>query len=192
MMDSAQYLALYLAPLPAGARTQPLPSVLPALAAANCFLEEGQVEVPPLSLPQLFTAGVECGHTAARVELKNRIGTVNAQLEHFRVVRDRAQGDREQLAAEVVATQRKFHFAQIQMSEMQAHVSEIQLRAGQMHLHSDHLEVSLAKARDRMDHLQWELDAARKRVEELETSTTWKMTRPLLSASWFPGWGSAW
>ena len=50
----------------------------------------------PLSLPQLFTAGVECGHTAARVELKHQIGTVSSQLdhlrEHFRAVQERAKG----------------------------------------------------------------------------------------------------
>ena len=123
-MTPSRYLALYLAPLPETARTRPLPAAMPALRPGNYFLKEGQREEEPLSLPQLFSAGVECGHTAARNELKHRIGSVNAQLEHFRAVRDRAQGDREQLAAEVVATQRKFHFAQIQMSEMQAQVSE--------------------------------------------------------------------
>ena len=169
MMNPARYMALYLAPLPETARTRPLPAALPALGAGNYFLQEGQQEVPPLSLPQLFTAGVECGHTAARTELKHRIGTVNAQLEQFRAVRDRAQGDREQLAAEVVATQRKFHFAQIQMSEMQAQVSEVQVRAGQMQHHADHLESSL--------------DAARDRIDELERSTAWRMTRPLRDAA---------
>ncbi len=52
---------------------------LPALVDRHFYLKEGEVELLPLSLPQLYTAGVECGHTAARGELKHQIGT-SAQL----------------------------------------------------------------------------------------------------------------
>ncbi len=153
-MDPARYLALYLAPLPSAPRPRHAPPTLPALGQHNFFLAEGEVEVVPLTLPQLFEAGVECGHTQARAELKHRVNTVFAQLEQFRAVRDRAQGDREQLADELLATQQKFQFAQFQMSEMQ--------------MHAGHLEMSL--------------NAARKRIGEIEESTVWRATRPVRSA----------
>ena len=93
-MTPSKYLALYLAPLPERERAQPLPGALPVLASGNFFLEEGQLEVPPLSLPQLFTAGVECGHTSARIDLKHRLGPVHAQLANFRPTRSRPCGAR--------------------------------------------------------------------------------------------------
>ena len=157
-MDEARYRTLYLAPLPAGPRARGLPDALPAFDDRHFFLKEGEVEVVPLSLPQLFTAGVECGHTAARVELKHQIGTVSAQLEHlrehFRAVQDRAKGDREQLAGELLATQRKFHSAQLQVSEMQVQAGQMQMQAEQMQSHAAHLETSLSGARHRIDELE--------------------------------------
>src|SRR3982750_3175796 len=109
-MDQARYRKLYLSPIATGPRTHELPDALPPFDQRHFFLQEGQAEVVPLSLPQLYVAGVECGHTAARGELKHQIGTVSAQLdhlrEHFREVQDRAKGDREQLAGELLATQR--------------------------------------------------------------------------------------
>src|SRR5262245_55331816 len=114
-MDTARYRTLYLGPIAATPRTRALPDALPPLDERHFYLREGEVEVVPLSLPQLFVAGVECGHTAARSELKHQIGTVSAQLtqlrEHFREVQDRAKDDREQLANELLATQRRFHTA---------------------------------------------------------------------------------
>src|ERR1041385_2844685 len=99
-MDGARYRKLYLTPIAAGSRAHQLPDALPGYDDRHFYLEEGQSEVVPLSLPQLFVAGVEFGHTAARTELKHQIGTVSAQLdqlrEHFREVQDRAKGDREQ------------------------------------------------------------------------------------------------
>ena len=160
-MDPARYRTLYLGPLPTGARARRLPEALPTFGERHFYLKEGDVEVVPLSLPQLFTAGVECGHTAARVELKHQIGSVSAQLDYFRAVQERAKGDREQLAGELLATQRKFHSTQIQVSEMQ-------VQAGQVWLHATHLDTSLA--------------AARQRIDELENSRAWRMTRPLRSA----------
>ena len=171
-MDAARYRTLYLAPLPAGPRARGLPDALPAFDDRHFYLKEGEVEVVPLSLPQLFTAGVECGHTAARVELKHQIGTVSAQLEHlrehFRAVQERAKGDREQLAGELLATQRKFHSAQLQVSEMQVQAGQMQMQAEQMQTHAAHLEMSLSGARHRID--------------ELENSRAWRMTAPMRNA----------
>jgi GT2 family glycosyltransferase len=146
-MDPARYRTLYLAPLPAAARAHPLPQALPALGERNFYLREGEVESAPLSLPQLFTAGVECGHTAARLELKHQIGSVYAQLEHFRAVQERAMGDREQLAGELLAMHQRVQTGQIQISEMQA-------QAGQMQMHAAHVEQSLQAARDRISHIE--------------------------------------
>src|SRR5213595_2477993 len=96
LMEPFRYLALYSAALPVGARQRrPLP-VLPSLSDHNFHLTAGQVETPMLTLPQLYTAGVDCGHMQARLELKRRVADVNAQLNEFRAVRDKAQVDREQ------------------------------------------------------------------------------------------------
>ncbi len=146
-MDPARYRSLYLAPLPAAPRARALPDALPALGEQHYYLAEGEVESPPLTLPQLYTAGVECGHTAARVELKHQIGSVHAQLEHVRAVQERAMGDREQLAGELLAMQRRVQTAQIQISEMQA-------QAGQMQMHAAHLEQSLHMARERIRYME--------------------------------------
>jgi len=178
-MDPARYRSLYLAPLPAAPRARRMPDALPPLAEQHFYLKEGEVEVVPLSLPQLFTAGVECGHTAARSELKHQIGTVFTQLEqlreHFREVQERANDDREQLAGELLATQRRFHSAQIQMSEMQT-------QAGQMQMYAKFMETQAGKMQEHAEHLETSLGTARDRIDELENSTTWRMTEPLRTA----------
>ena len=83
-MDIARYRKLYLAPIAPVPRDHETTEALPALGEQNFYLKKGEVEVVPLSLPQLFVAGVECGHTAARGELKHQIGNVHQQLEHLR------------------------------------------------------------------------------------------------------------
>jgi GT2 family glycosyltransferase/glycosyltransferase involved in cell wall biosynthesis len=171
-MDTARYRTLYLGPIAATPRARVSPESMPAFDERHFYLREGEVEVVPLSLPQLYVAGVECGHTAARGELKHQIGTVSAQLEqlreHFREVQDRAKDDREQLAGELLATQRRFHKAQLQVSETQAQAGQIQMQAEQMQMHAVHLE--------------GELGAARARIDELETSRAWRMTAPMRNA----------
>ncbi len=76
---------------------------------------------------------MECGHTEARLELKRRVAVVDMQLEEFRAIRDRAQGDREHLAAELLSAQR------------------VLLK---MQMHTGHVETSLAAARHRIDELE--------------------------------------
>ncbi|MCC7327932.1 MAG: glycosyltransferase [Burkholderiales bacterium] len=160
-MEPAAYRKRYLSLLPASPRVRRLDDALPALDERNFYLKEGEVEVVPLSLPQLYAAGVECGHTAARVELKHQIATVSAQLDHFRAVQERAKGDREHLAGELLATQRAFLSSQIEISDMQG-------SAGRMQMHATHLESSLQSARDR--------------IHALENSSIWRMTAPLRNA----------
>jgi GT2 family glycosyltransferase/glycosyltransferase involved in cell wall biosynthesis len=130
-MEPARYVALYAAVLPAGPRARRPALSLPTLADRNFHL--GTIEQPPLTLPQLYTAGVECGHTEARQELKRRVTAVDQQLEEFRAVRDKAQGDREQLAVDLLNAQR-------------TNVT--------MQLHAGYLEGEVAKARRRIDELE--------------------------------------
>ncbi|MCC6869759.1 MAG: glycosyltransferase [Burkholderiales bacterium] len=150
MMDPVRYRALYLAPLPAGPRVRSADEPMPVLARENFYLAEGALEVVPLPLPQLFVAGVECGHTAARVELKHQIDTVHAQLEQLRDLRDRATDDREHLAREVVATQRAYHTAQIQIAETQAYAGHMETQANKLVEHVARLDAELVIARDRI------------------------------------------
>src|SRR5213593_5000251 len=124
---------MYLAPLPSEPRARQQFAGLPMLDPRHCYLDGDKAEALKLSLPQLFTAGVECGHGEARAELKRRIETVDASLEEFRAIRDRARGDREELAAQLMLAQRE----QLDM----------QIRVG-------HLETWLTAARARIDELE--------------------------------------
>jgi GT2 family glycosyltransferase/glycosyltransferase involved in cell wall biosynthesis len=147
-MDPAEYAIRYLAGLPAGMREPRRISCPPPLDAHHYYLAAGQVEAPEMSLPQLFSAGVDCGYAEARFELKRRVAVVDRQLEEFRTVRDRAQGDREQLAAALLAAQRMLLTTQ---------------------MHTGHVETTL--------------ESARRRIDELESSTTWRATRPIRRAA---------
>jgi GT2 family glycosyltransferase len=152
-MEPARYLALYLEPVerPAGAAAQ---RGVPPLEIRHWYLAEGEVETPPLSLPQLYSAAVECGHTEARAELKRRVEVVNAKLEEYRVVRDKAQGDREQLAADLLLSQRA--------------VVTMQMQAGEMQAHAGHLEI--------------EVERARARIRQIEGSRLWRLSAPVRHA----------
>ena len=185
-MDIARYRKLYMAPIAAGARSHDLPEPLPALDQRHFYLKEGEVEVVPLSLPQLFVAGVECGHTAARGELKHQIGSVFQQVEllreHFREVQERAKGDHEQLAGELFETQRKLHKTLAQISETQTQVGQMQHYAEQMQLHAEQVQLRSDQMHDHAVHLEASLEATRSRITELETSRAWRITAPLRNA----------
>jgi len=112
-MDPKAYVRNYLSRVPPGLRGPRSTGPLPELDDRHYYLAEGHVETPPLSLIQLFSAGVDCGHTEARNELKRRVAVVDLELEEFREIRDRAQGDREHLAAELLAAQRALYTTQI-------------------------------------------------------------------------------
>src|SRR5437667_2947737 len=154
MTEPQRYLALYLAPLPPAPRERPVAAELLMLDPRHCYLNGNQAEAREMSLPQLFTAGVECGLGEARAELKRRIETVDASLEEFRAIRDRAQGDREELAAHLLLAQRERLDMQREQLDMQIHVG----------------------------HLETWLTAARARIDELESSRTWRATAPLRHA----------
>lgn len=153
-MEPFRYLALYATSLPAATRARrPLP-LLPPLVDRHFHLTAGEVESPPLTLPELFTAGVECGHREARVELKRRVEDVTAQLEAFRAVRDKAQGDKEQLASDLFTAQHT--------------IATLQLQASAMLTHTGDLEAEVAQARGRID--------------EIESSRAWRLTGPMRHA----------
>ena len=157
-MDSSRYIALYAVALPSGYRSRrPLP-VLPALAERHFHLPSVNAKPADLTLPQLYGAGVECGHSEARVELKRRLSEVDSQIEHFRAVRDKAQGDKQQLASELLVAQRTIATLQMQLGG-----SHVQTNARLAHI--QHLETEVAKARARID--------------EIETSKAWRMTAPM-------------
>jgi hypothetical protein len=157
-MDSSRYFALYETAIPQGARARrPLPA-LPALDARHFRDRLRNADTSDLTLPQLYSAGVECGHSEARLQLKRRLGEVNAQLEHFRAVRDKAQGDKQQLASELLVAQRAIATLQMQVS-------------------GTHVQTNVMLAHIR--HLEAEVEKARARIEEIEASKAWRMTAPI-------------
>jgi GT2 family glycosyltransferase/glycosyltransferase involved in cell wall biosynthesis len=178
-MDTARYRKLYLAPIAPGPRVPAQSAPLPPLDERNFYLRKGEVEVVPLSLPDLYVAGVECGHTAARGELKHQIGTIHQQLTHlredFEALQERSKGDKDQLANELVATQRRYHRAQAQISEMQVQAGQIQKYAEQVQQQSEQMF-------HHASHLEASLEATRARIVELETSRAWRMTEPIRNA----------
>ena len=156
-MDPSRYLAQYLAPLPTERR--PGTSIRDALALPDHHFHpvQGTVEAPDLTMPQLYVAGVECGHGEARSELKRRVGVVAAQLDEYRAIRDRAQGDRQELAAQLLVAEREYLLMQVQAGPL-----------GKLQNHNADLESALA--------------AARHRIDEIELSTTWRMTASIRAA----------
>ena len=106
MTDPQRYLAIYLAPLPPGPRAVRPLAQAPAIDAGHCYFASDK-HAKQLSLPQLFTAGVECGHTEARTELKRRVAKFESDLEWVRALRDRAEDNRSALAQQLAAAQRE-------------------------------------------------------------------------------------
>ncbi|MEO8739689.1 MAG: glycosyltransferase [Casimicrobiaceae bacterium] len=106
MIDPQRYLAIYLAPLPPGARALRSATQAPAIDAAHCYFASDR-HAKQFSLPELFTAGVECGHTEARTELKRRVAKFESDLEWVRALRDRAEDNRSALAQQLAAAQRE-------------------------------------------------------------------------------------
>ena len=97
MMDPQRFLAAYLAPLQASPRARPSAVSLAQLDDQHWYLATAPIPEQKITLPQLFSAGVDCGYSEARDELLRRIGVVDAQLDAYRAIRDHAQLDREAL-----------------------------------------------------------------------------------------------
>ncbi len=133
MTEVEIYRERYLAPLGGRSPTRGPVASPPVIEARHCYLPEGQSRSVELSLAQLYTAGVECGHDEARAELKRRIAATDEELEQTRAIRNSARGDREEIAAQLLAAQREQRVTQ--------------MRLGQ-------LETALAAARARVDALE--------------------------------------
>ncbi len=151
MTDPQRYLAAYLAPFPAAARARSPVVAPPPLDARHWYLAADPIADEPISLPELFTAGVECGHTEARDELQRRVAVVDAKLAEIRGIRDRAQLDREELAAQLLTALREQIASQLHIGRV-----ETQLTATQS-----------------------QVAATRARINELESSTVWRASAPL-------------
>jgi len=76
--DPQRYLAIYVAPLASRARLPVEPAALPLLDRRHWSMPAGQPAAASLSLPRLFTEGVEGGNAEARSELKRRVSAIDA------------------------------------------------------------------------------------------------------------------
>ena len=132
MTDSQRYLATYLEPLPALPRARS-PTMVPLpLDARHWYLAADPVADEQIPLPQLFSAGVECGHGEARAELKRRVEVVDAELEEFRAIRDRAQLDREALAAQLLTALREQIVTQLHIGRVETQLTATQARINEL------------------------------------------------------------
>jgi len=120
--DPQRYIAIYLAPLQSHPRVRRQAAAPPALDPRHYYPGADATETSELTLPQLYAAGVEFGHAEARAELKRRVQIVAGQLEEFRAIRNRTQGDREELATELVQARHEQLRTQIHVGELQTHL----------------------------------------------------------------------
>ncbi len=128
MTDPQHYQAIYLAALPPGPRAVRRLAAPPPLEARHWYLPSKKSDAPRFSLPELYAAGVECGHAEARVELKRRIDAFEADLEWFRAMRDRAEDDRNQLAEQLAAARRENLAHQQHAGNLEGFLSEARAR----------------------------------------------------------------
>ena len=161
MTDQERYLATYLAPLPVLPRVPSAAVTLPPLDARHWYLAADSIADQQLSLPQLFSAGVERGHSEARAELKRRVAVVDAELEQFRAIRDCAQLDREVLAAQLLAALREQIATQLHIGRVETQLTATQARINELetstiwrtsaplrrHVHRAKIALALLRAR---------------------------------------------
>jgi len=93
MIDTQDYIALYLSPLPRAPRAVRRLAEPPALADGH-YSAPDPGDGAALPLETLFEAGVECGQAEARAELKRRAALADAELRVFGT-------ERRELAAKV-------------------------------------------------------------------------------------------
>ncbi len=126
MTDPQRYREIYLAALPPGPRAiRPAPA---ALDERHFYLDGAKRESQQFSLPQLYVAGVECGHLEARTELKRRIAAFEADLEWVRKLRDRAEDDRNELVAQLTAARREYLANQSRTENLEHFLTEARTR----------------------------------------------------------------
>ena len=114
MMDPARYVALYLAPLLSTPRARDPNADIPPLRRAPLLSRRGPGRgAAAFAAAALFRGRGMRAHRGAPRAFKRRVAVVDKQLEEFRAIRDRAQGDREHLAAELLSAQRMLLTMQI-------------------------------------------------------------------------------
>ena len=130
MTDIDTYRDLYLAPLPARPARGPRVTA-PGIDARYCYLEARPTQANELSLSELYNAGVECGHTEARVELKRRVAAVDAQSSERRAVAG-TQGDRDHLAADLLIAQREQRVTQLRLGQIETALAAARSRVHEL------------------------------------------------------------
>ena len=126
MSNAEIYVALYLAPMAAGPRIRRgLPDAL-ALADKHYFPPSEAADPSGLPLRRLFSAGVECGQTEARAELKRRVAIVDDTLAELDAVRDHAMGDRQRLATELLSAQMRIGSLETMLDATTARIEEVE------------------------------------------------------------------
>jgi len=149
--DPRQYLEIYLAPLPLSRRVRDSAATL-QLPDARHWYEQGDADAAgPIALLKLFSLGVDCGQGEALAELRRRVAAVDNELSGFRAIRDRAQLDRESLAAQLLAALKEQIAAQADRTRLEDHLISTRRQLG----------------------------ATQARINELETSTVWRSSAPL-------------
>ncbi|HSS70664.1 MAG TPA: glycosyltransferase [Casimicrobiaceae bacterium] len=124
MSNAEKYVAFYLAPMAAGPRMRRAPEAL-ALADKHYFPPSAGAERSELPLQRLFAAGVECGHTEARAELKRQVAVVDDTLAEFGSLRDAVE-DRQRLAAELLSAETRAGSLETMLDVARARIEEIE------------------------------------------------------------------
>src|SRR5438105_1310885 len=128
MTDVDTYRERYLAPLQ-GRRTLGQVAAPPGIESRYCYMpHHAGSGKQDRTLTELYTAGVECGHTEAREELKRRVAAADVQSNQSRAIRDRAQDDREDLASELLNAQREARLTQLRMGELETALTAARAR----------------------------------------------------------------
>jgi len=180
MMDPSRYLDRYLEPLAGRARRRAGSAPTPAFDPHHFFPEPAhQVEAPDLTLGQLYTAGVECGHAEAREELKRRVTVVAGQierrvaavtghlqhriseLEQYRALRDQALIDRERLANQLQIAQAQYLTAQATVAQTQAEAGRMRGEIGEILVEFGRMQVVFG----RIDDVSSEIETSVKRMQ---------------------------
>jgi GT2 family glycosyltransferase/glycosyltransferase involved in cell wall biosynthesis len=178
-MDPSRYLDRYLEPMAGRSRPRAGTAEIPALDLHHFYPEPArQIEAPDLTLGQLYTAGVDCGHNEARAELKRRVNVVAGQIErrvaavtgHLRALRDQALIDREQLANQLQIAQAQYLTAQATVTQTQAEVARMRGEIGQVLVEVGRMEAVFG----RIDDVSGEIEIS---VKRMQLQVEWMQTQ---------------
>ena len=126
MSPAKSYVSFYLAPIPPGPRRrQSVPEAL-GLADRHYLRPNALAGSAELSLSRLFRAGVECGQTEARAELKRRAAVVDDTVAELSAIRDRARNDREQLANQLLSAKMRIASLEGMLDATTARIDELE------------------------------------------------------------------